>query len=218
MSGAGGLWRLVDETVEPTLRESLGQKLQAAERADFAVARIRLAALDLTEAEVAAPIQWRVLLGQLDAAMLLETADGFARPALDRLMALARSGRLQVRSAGLGAWVPDFAVVGGASGMAAAVGAIYFGRPALVSGPSLTVWTEDPEAVRRVRQRFEGLWELSHDVLPAIVDVLERVRRSTSAAAPGRASRRGGAAEPTGGSGEAPEAEGSDAVEAPPAP
>lgn len=203
-------WTLMDERARPTLRERLGRHLVRADGADFAVARIRLAALDLTDEEIAGTARWRVLLGELDAAMLLDAWESVRstrqRDALARLRAFADSGRLQVRSAGLGSWAPDFAVVrsgqdrsggadeedtvaGGGGGhtgngrspegqwgpsVLCAVGAIYFGRPRLAVGPSLTVVTSDPEAARRAGARFDELWERAHDVLPAIVDVLDR--------------------------------------------
>lgn len=179
-------WTLMDERARPTLRERLGRQLVRADGADFAVARIRLAALDLTDEEIAGTARWRVLLGELDAAMLLDAWESVRstrqRDALARLRAFADSGRLQVRSAGLGSWAPDFAVVRGRQGgrggragsMLCAVGAIYFGRPRLAVGPSLTMVTSDPDAARRAGARFDELWDRAHDVLPAIVDVLDR--------------------------------------------
>lgn len=198
-----GAWSLIDERSRPTLRERLGRQLVGAESADFAVARIRLAALDLTEREIGGSGRWRVLLGELDAAMLLEASEGVrAGPptgTLGRLRAFAGSGRLEVRSAGLGSWTPDFAIVRRRPHDVCVAGAIYFGQPRLVMGPSLTVLTRDRAAVRELSLRFEELWERSHDVLPAILEVLERadaVALGTAAGsgggAAGRALRRPG--------------------------
>lgn len=171
-------WILIDERSRPTLRERLGRQLVSADAADFAVARIRLAALDLTEEEVRGTAHWRVLLGELDAAMLLEATErapsSTAPEALPRLRRLADSGRLEVRSAGLGSWAPDFALVRSAGATVLAMGAIYFGQPRLINGPSLTLLTDHEASARKAAERFGELWERSHDVLPAIVDVLER--------------------------------------------
>lgn len=191
-------WTLIDESAQPTLRERLGRHLVRADSADFAVARIRLAALDLTDGEIAGTARWRVLLGELDAAMLLDAYEGVRsarqRDALGRLRAFADSGRLHVRSAGLGSWAPDFAVVRcgrGSEGQPGsstlcAVGAIYFGRPRLAVGPSLTMVTSDPEAARRAGARFDELWDRAHDVLPAIADVLDRAHEVAAGLPPSR--------------------------------
>lgn len=167
--------RLLDERAEPPLRSVIGGLMVASETVDFAVARIRLASLDLTAREIAGPRRCRVLLGRLDASTLLDTRAARA-DAVDGLIRWARSGRLEVRSAGIGAWAPDFSVYRDRSGSRSLLGAHYFGSPQLTVGPSFTVVTEDPASVRLLGARFDGLWERSHDVLPAIVGVLDRVR------------------------------------------
>jgi hypothetical protein len=146
-----------------------------ADRVDFAVARIRLAHLDLSEAEVAGPERCRVLLGQLDASTLLDT-EAAAAGAVDGLIRWVRSGRLLVRSAGIGAWTPDYSVYHTPDGGACLVGAHYFGNPQLTVGPSFTAVSTDPAARAMLGRRFDALWERSHDVLPGILGVLERVR------------------------------------------
>ena len=145
-----------------------------ADAVDFAVNRIRLANLDLAREEIDG-IQCRVLLGRLDASTLLDT-DTARVGAVEGLIGWARSGRLAVRSAGIGAWTPDFSVYHGVSGSRCLLGAHYFGSPQLTVGPSFTVVTDDPASVAMLQRRFNRLWERSHDVLPAIVGVLERVR------------------------------------------
>jgi hypothetical protein len=171
--------RLLDDTSSPPLRQVIGELMIGAERVDFAIARIRLAALDLSEEEVTGPDRTRVLLGQLDASTLLD-AGAADRTAVAGLIRWARSGGLEVRSAGIGAWTPDFSVFHGSNGGAALVGAHYFGSPQLTVGPSFTVVSMEPETRRILARRFDGLWERSHDVLPAIVDVLERARCAAS--------------------------------------
>ena len=167
--------RVFDETSDPPLRDVIGALMTDAETVDFAVARIRLANLDLSEAEVGSMRRCRVLVGRLDASTLLD-ADAARAESVARLIRWARSGRLEVRSAGIGSWAPDFSIYHTPSGTCSLLGAHYFGSPQLTVGPSFTVVTEHRDATALLRRRFDGLWDRSHDVLPAIVKVLERVR------------------------------------------
>lgn len=176
----GAAFRLLDETGSPPVRQVIGALMAGAHRADFALARIRLANLDLTEAELAGPRRCRVLLGHVDASTLLDT-DAADRSAVTGLIRWAASGRLEVRSAGIGAWTPDFSVYHTTDGGACLLGAHYFGSPHLTVGPSFTAVSTDPDARAVLGRRFDELWGRSHDVLPAIVAVLERARGVASA-------------------------------------
>lgn len=167
--------RLLDEQSMPSLRAVIGDLMAGAAAVDIAVARIRLANLDLSAEEVAGPTRCRVLLGQLDASTLLD-ADAAQGDAIERLANWTRSGRLEVRSAGIGAWTPDFSLYTSPAGVTSLLGAHYFGSPHLTVGPSFTVISDDPGSADVLRGRFDHLWERSHDVLPAIACVLERVR------------------------------------------
>ena len=103
---------LLDEREPVSVRRRIGELLGGAIEARFAVSRIRLAALDLTAEEVSDVERCRVLLGHLDAGTLLDGV-GEALGAAARLAVLLdwiRSGRLEVRSAGVGSWTPDFSV------------------------------------------------------------------------------------------------------------
>lgn len=182
---------LLDERASPPLRQRVGRLLAGADDAAFAVARIRLAVLDLTDEELASLRRCRVLLGHLDAAALLDASDaagapGRAAPAMARLLRFARGGRLEVRSAGLGGWAPDFAVVRRGEEGIGVVGSIQFGNPELIVGPAFTVVTPASGMVALLEARFDELWERSHDVLPAIRQVLERASGVDGAAARGR--------------------------------
>lgn len=172
--------RLMDERSAPSLRAVIGRLMAEADTVDFAVSRIRLANLDLSHEEIEGPRRCRVLLGQLDASTLLD-AVGARHDVLRRLADWTGSGRLEMRSAGIGAWTPDFSLYDAPQGGTCLLGAHYFGSPQLTVGPSFTVITERDEVRALLRARFEGLWERSHDVLPAIVDVLERIRVGASA-------------------------------------
>lgn len=169
---------LVDERAPVPVRERIGALLSRSIRADVAVARIRLVALDLTEGEVGGVERCRVLLGRLDAGMLLEAAEAGPPDAADRLHVLltfAGSGRLEVRAAGMASWVPDFSIYRlRRETPIALLGAHFFGAPYPLVGPSFTAIVEDPSMVASMRERFDELWDFGHDVLPAITGVLER--------------------------------------------
>ena len=171
--------RLVDERGFPPVRRMIGELLEGCARADLAIGRIRLGVLDLTDAEVRGPERCRVLLGRLDAATLLDAAPSGASPrsrdSILRLRQWLDSGRLEVRSAGLGSWTPDFSVYRTRGGTPTCLlGAHYFGSPHLTLGPSFTICTVEASASSVLLARFDGLWDDAHDVGPAIADVLDR--------------------------------------------
>lgn len=170
--------RLLDEQTQPSVRQLIGGSLKRSLTADFALTRIRLATLDLAEEEMKGPRRCRVLLGQLDAAALLDRASGARGPSIGGLLDWLSSGRLEVRSAGIGGWTPDFSLFETADGSRTALlGAHYFGTAPLSTGPSFTAVMSDPGSCARLAVRFEEVWERAHDVAPAIADVLERAER-----------------------------------------
>jgi hypothetical protein len=169
---------LLDERATPPLRLRVGRLLAEADEAAFALTRVRLAVLDLGDEELGSLQRCRVLLGHLDATILHDAPDSAGRraitPAFGRLLRFAASGRLEVRSAGLAGWTPDFAVVRRGPESTALLGAIQFGNPELLTGPAFTAVVSDADAAALLRLRFDELWRGSHDVLPAIRQVLER--------------------------------------------
>src|SRR5204862_7396660 len=80
--------QLLDERTS-NMRNVIGDLLQRASHADFAVARIRLAAVSLSAAELQ-HVRCRVVLGRLDVASL--DIEGGARDPIvfERLLAFAR--------------------------------------------------------------------------------------------------------------------------------
>lgn len=175
--------RIQDEGSTRSLRSLIGDLLQRSRTADLALGRVRLAALDLTEAEVQGPTRCRVLLGQLDASTLVDATalrDAGAdhptrREALLRLATWLASDRLEVRSAGIGLWTPDFSVFRDPAGATTCLlGAHYFGSPQLTIGPSFTAIVRAADDAALLQLRFEEVWGRGHDVSPAILDVLER--------------------------------------------
>ena len=178
---------LLDERGPASVRERIGDLLSGATEARFAVTRIRLAALDLSVGEIYQVQRCRVLLGQLDAGALLDMAEGdrgkTTAARVGVLLDFVRSGRLEVRSAGVAGWTPDFSVYDLAGELvrpAALLGAHYFGAPYPMVGPSFTILLRGSAAVRMLADRFDELWPLGHDVLPAIRGVLERAHALAS--------------------------------------
>jgi hypothetical protein len=177
---------IIDERTRPPFRQRLGALLRAAHHADFAVTRIRIAGIDLDDDEIRGLARCRVLVAHLNADTLAEAADaGMLRPEHRRnlgvLLRFVDSGRLQLRAAGLGGWVPDFSVLRTDGDSTLVLGAHYFGRPYPTVGPSFTCITRDPQAVRTAARRFEELWDEARDVLPAIRGTLELALASAGA-------------------------------------
>lgn len=170
--------RFFDGRGSPSLRTYLGRALAGSASAAFAIRRIRLARLDLLPEELQAVRRCRVLLGRLDADML---ADPGASPASARTAALldmAASGRLEVRSAGLLTWDPDFSLFDDGRGGPGIVvfGCHQFVPQQPVEGLAMACAIAEPAIVRTVAVRFEELWERGHDSLEAVTDALCRSR------------------------------------------
>ncbi|MFS8636862.1 MAG: hypothetical protein FWJ74_02175 [Gemmatimonadota bacterium] len=169
---------LLDEHSSPSLRQVLGSSLARATEADFAVARIRLAQIDLTPAEVARVRRWRVLLGRLDVESLTRPFQ-HRNPQQDALtlLRLFDNGRMAVRAAGLQGWNPDFAVLRGldGGGVLTLVGSIYFGTPQHTDGPSFTCILTTPSHAAAATARFDVLWQRAYDVEPVVREALERL-------------------------------------------
>jgi len=177
---------LIDDASQPSLRVYIGRLLSTCARADIAVGHVRLSALDLAGDETRGIQQCRILLGRLEARAL--TDFGFVDERSDErlygLLEFLGSGRVEIRSAGLGAWSPDFSIYRGLSATAhdgaCLIGAHYFRDP-VTNGPSFTALLDDADSVARALTRFEALWERSHDVLEPVIAAI-RQRHSFSAA------------------------------------
>ena len=169
---------LFDDAARPPLRQRIGDLLATCAHAEIAVGHIRLAALDLTEEETRSVRRCRILLGRLEVRAL--TDFGYADPAADErmaaLLAFLESGRVQVRSAGLGAWSPDFSIYRGAPAAdpVCLLGAHYFREPPSSNGPSFTALLTDPFSTAIALARFETLWARGHDVLEPVVSAVHR--------------------------------------------
>lgn len=194
MSPGSGV--LLDDRRHPPLRQVVGRLLARATTADFAIGRVRLAAVDLTEAELRRVQRCRVLLGRLDAETLTAPPGAHA-PAPDSaghlltLRAFLESGRVSVRTAGGTLWLPDFSVLDGLpptagfpGGAVCFIGAHYFARPYPTRGPALTCLLAGPGSIASARERFEELWEIGYDVLPVILETLDALLAGAAAMPP----------------------------------
>ncbi|MEX2285020.1 MAG: hypothetical protein WEE89_21210 [Gemmatimonadota bacterium] len=169
---------LLDETRAPSVRETMGRLLGAAQTADLAIANVRLAAVDLQAGELARLQHCRLLLARFDAAFAADaqslSLDSLRAEQFRRLLAFAESGRLSVRSASAKLWLPDFSIYRGLGGKQSVLvlGAHYFKQPYPPNAAALTCVIRDEAAVEWASQRYEALWDQSHDVLPVIAETL----------------------------------------------
>lgn len=162
----------------PSLRGYLGRTLAESTSAAFAIRRIRLARLDLLPEELRRVGRCRVLLGRLDADTLADTGASPASARTAALLDMAASGRLEVKSAGLLAWDPDFSILGTGAPEADVVifGCHQFVPQQPVEGLAMACAIRHPDVVRAVAVHFEELWERGHDALEAVTDALCRSR------------------------------------------
>lgn len=170
---------LLDEASTPPVRTVLTRLLASADEADFAVSRVRLAAIDLDSAEAASIGRCRFLLGRLEAEGLSELNAGNGTGHLMALHTLLLSGRIEIRSAGMLAWVPDFSVFRGvrsptSPATVAVLGAHYFRDAPVPDGPSLTCIIAERQGVEVLSRRFQSLWDAAHDVQAAVLHTIER--------------------------------------------
>jgi hypothetical protein len=164
---------VLTETSDPSLRYVIGALLTRSESADVAIANIRLSHIDIDAGELA-HVRMRILLGRFEAA---HTSDPLLAARMEGLAALVLSGAVQLRSAGMGTWLPDFSVyrLDGATPRAAClVGAHYFGEPPC-SGPCLTSVHTDAHSVGTAAARFNELWDMGHDVSAVIAQAMRQM-------------------------------------------
>ena len=150
-----------------------------------AVTRVRLSTLDLTEEDVQGLVSMRVLLAEvnaltLDAEARILRADPRRAHRVELYRRLLESGRLEVRSAPLGGWSPDFTAFSGMEGPSAVlIGFHWFERPYPHRGPAFTALHRGSPA-RLAADRHAELWEQAHDVGPAIWSILSKASRHTT--------------------------------------
>jgi hypothetical protein len=161
--------------VEATMRDLLG----ASSDVSLAVARVRLPALRRIVDVLESVDRCRIALARLDLHALdgSARADGADGQALERLLAYARSGRLEVRSAGAVRWDPDFSLFrmrDRRCGTFCLFGAHYLAPPQPELDWPLTCLIARRAAVGRVAAHFESLWNAAHDALGPVMEALEQ--------------------------------------------
>jgi hypothetical protein len=102
---------------------------------------------------------------------------------LTRIVGLLQSGRMEIRSAPLGGWSPDFSVFSHETGpRSVLLGLHWFQKPFPHRGPAwATLFGE--EAALRAQARFREIWEGAHDIGPAILRLMERAGKSSTSGA-----------------------------------
>ena len=172
---------LFDERSRPDFRQVFGMLAERADEIATAVTRVRLTTVDLTSEELRGVAAFRVLVTELNALRLDSEArglDGDPRRAVnvELLSEMLESRRMEVRSAPLGGWSPDFTVFGSAGVPFAVIcGFHWFERPYPHRGPALTA-VHLGDAARLAAKRHEEVWRAAHDVGPAVWSILARRR------------------------------------------
>jgi hypothetical protein len=174
--------RLIDDRSRPGFRELFGRLARRATGLDVALTHLRLSTLDLSDRELAHVQRIRLLLAEVSAVSLDAEAHALLHRSpmaanLRRLATLLSLGRIEVRSAPLGGWAPDFSVFRNDTGpFAVMIGPHRFDRGLIHEGPVLASLHDAPEAVR-VSARFAEIWTRGHDIRPAIAGILGRAER-----------------------------------------
>jgi len=170
---------LLDERSPTPFRSLFGRLLVENTQLDTAILRVRLSGVDLSAKEARGLERLRILVAHVNAQTLEEEAyallmDPQRRETLARVEGLLRSGRMELRSAPLAGWSPDFSVFSGPRGPAALLlGLHWIQRPFPHRGPA---WLASfgPEEARQGKRRFDELWSGAHEIGPAILKLLER--------------------------------------------
>jgi hypothetical protein len=172
---------LFDERGRPDFRDVFGALAAQATEIAVAVTRVRLSTVDLSAAELACVERLRVLVAEMNALQLDSEARGLQAdprraPNLERLRELLECGRLEIRSAPLAGWSPDFTVFSGSEGpRAVLVGFHSFERPYPHRGPALAS-VYGGEGARLAARRHDEAWVRAHDVGPAVWSILSKAR------------------------------------------
>lgn len=146
---------------------------------DTAILRIRLAAVDLSEKELRKVRNLRVLVAEVNSQTVEEEVYALAmdtakRENLSRILDLLRRGVMEIRSAPLGGWSPDFTVFSaGGTPHTLLLGDHWFHRPFPHRGPAWGARFGAEEA-QKALSRFAEVWSGAHDIGPALRRLMER--------------------------------------------
>ena len=173
---------MLDERTRPDFRAVFGNLARSSTDIAVAVTRVRLSTLDLTPSELEAVGSMRVLLTELNALTLdaearLIRADPNRAWRVQLFRSMLEEGRLEIRSAPLGGWSPDFTVFSDGNGpQALLTGFHWFERPYPHRGPALAS-LHFGDAARTGARRHLEVWEKAHDVGPAVWSILSKAER-----------------------------------------
>lgn len=173
---------LLDERSRPDFRSVFGKLAGGSTDIAVAVTRVRLSTLDLTPDEIENVEAMRVLLTELNALTLdaearLIRADPTRAWRVQLFRQMLEERRLEIRSAPLGGWSPDFTVFSDRSGPRAVLtGFHWFERPYPHRGPALAS-LHFGDAARTGARRHLEVWEKAHDVGPAVWSILSKAER-----------------------------------------
>jgi hypothetical protein len=173
---------LLDERSRPDFRDVFGHMVGSSSDIAVAVTRVRLSTLDLDGRDLAEVRSLRVLVAELNALTLdsearLIRADSRRAPRVKLFRSLLEEGRLEVRSAPLGGWSPDFTVFSNENGpQSVLTGFHWFERPYPHRGPALSA-IHFADAARLAARRHAEIWERAHDVGSAVWNILSKAER-----------------------------------------
>lgn len=178
---------LLDERGRPDFRDAFGALAARASQILTAVTRVRLSTVDLKGHDLPELESMQVLVSEMSALSLDSEARGLMQmphraPNIRFLISLLEEGRLEVRSAPLGGWAPDFTVFVESDGpRAVLLGFHAFERPYPHRGPALAS-LHGGDGARLAALRHRELWESAHDVGPALWSILSRAERRAAQA------------------------------------
>lgn len=203
---------LLDERSPTPFRQVFGRLLSRSTGLDTAIRKIRLSGVDLSEGELDGLARLRILIADINAQTLEEEAfalhmDPGKRETLRRIQRLLGDGTLELRSAPLAGWSPDFSVFCGSRGPhALLMGLHWIQRPFPHRGPAWMACFGPPEA-KKGQERFNELWKGAYEIGLPVLRLLLRASSRWEA----ERSRMGGLnreIRAPGGSGKTHEAEG----------
>lgn len=198
--------RLLIEGQAPGFPATFRQHLQAADRADIALTRLRIATLRLRRRDLAKLGGIRLLLAELTtSAWEVEThralLDDRREPVLRALIRRLEEGELEIRAAPLAAWAPDFTVFHREGRDPRALLGPHWLEPTPGQrGPRFAFLVDGADA-DRVAERFARVWASAYDVGPAVgrllggtLGALDRLTHSASRGYRSGSPRSGGTA------------------------
>lgn len=178
---------LICERRRPDFRDVFGALARRSTSIVTAVTRVRLSTVDLSAEELEGLTSFRVLLSEVSALQLDAEARGLLvlprrAPNIRTLTGLLESGRLEVRSAPLGGWSPDFTVFADQRGPQSLLTGFHaFERPYPHRGPALAS-LHGPEGAAIAASRHAELWDRAHDIGAALWTLLSRASRVVAVA------------------------------------